>query len=166
MFPTIEAGQERAKVGATPAVSIETYPTATTATTAMAADSRHTPARRSETTSDSTMPKPIPRAVAIARSCRKSTGGPGERRIPGEYDPGENEREHGSVASFNADSAMAVCSIFCRIPMRAKSGMRIAIGGRWYRADEEPVEYGTSKASAATEPATSAVMTTPGSPAA
>lgn len=83
--------------------------------------------------------------------------------LPLSTTPEKTRASTAPVASLSADSAIAVCSIFCRIPMRAKSGMRIAGSvGASTAPIRSPVEYGTSNATAAIEPATSAVTTTPG----
>ena len=87
-------------------------------------------------------------------------------RTPRDENDAARRRAHRAphpVASFNADSAMAVCSIFCRMPMRSKSGMRTrdpsaptprrsGARSRTARRRREPQP----------RPATSAVMTTPG----
>jgi hypothetical protein len=105
----------------------------------------------------------MPSTVEIARSVRKSTIGSATDAFPLCTTPASTSASTAPVASFRADSAIAVCSIFCRIPIRSNSGMRIAGSvGATTAPMSSPVESGMSNATAATTPVTRAVMTTPG----
>ena len=67
------------------------------------------------------------------------------------------------VGSFSADSATTVCRTFARSPIRSKSGMRMAGSvGASTAPTRRPASKGRSNASAATDPVTTAVSTTPG----
>jgi hypothetical protein len=81
----------------------------------------------------------------MPRSVRKSTTGRRSMQSPLWTTPARTSARTAPVASLRADSAMAVCSIFWRIPMRSNSGMRMAgsVGARTAPI-RSPVEYGTS----------------------
>ncbi len=97
----------------------------------------------------------------LLRGSRRRASAPTRR--PPMTTPASTSASTAPVASLSADSAIAVCSIFWRSPIRSKSGMRIAGSvGASTAPMRSPVDHGTSKASAAIEPATSAVRTTPG----
>ena len=74
----------------------------------------------------------------MPRSSRKSIAGSADGRVAPSTTPAKTRASTAPVASLSADSAMAVCSIFWRIPIRSKSGMRIAGSVGATTPDEKP----------------------------
>ena len=135
---------------------------ATTASTAIAEDSRQIPVRRLEMAAESTMPASTPPAVLRASWPTKSPAGPVSEFLPESSAPATASASTAPVGSLKADSATTVCATLGRSREPMKSGMRIAGSvGESTAPMSRPCSKGRPKTSAAAAPVMTAVTMTP-----
>ena len=165
MLPTISSGDERAEVAAAAdRVDARRRPAATTIRTATAADSPQIPTRRLETTSDEHDPKPMPSAVEMPSSFRKSSTGAATSRPAVSDDSRDRQREHRArrvVERRLGDDRLRDLRPDAACARRAGSGSRGRSARARRRSEGRPPD-GTSNRADATSPTTTAVMITPG----